>query len=81
MEGDRAILTEPFDLNSLAGKTLGEMDFYADQPVVIEAVEVAAERWPKEVFYIPAFLLLLIVMMVQRQRGGTLAGNPYPKTA
>ena len=81
MEGDRAILTEPFDLNSLAGKTLGEMDFYADQPVVIEAVEVAAERWPKEVFYIPAFLLLLIVMVVQRQRGGTLAGNPYPKTA
>ena len=28
-----------------------------------------------------ASVSVLIVMVVQRQRGGTLAGNPYPKTA
>jgi hypothetical protein len=31
---------------------------------------------PREVFYIPAILLLCLVIWSQRRRGGTLAGNP-----
>ncbi|MEZ5651938.1 MAG: TRAP transporter permease [Burkholderiaceae bacterium] len=53
-------------------------DFYGDTPVVIERVELEAERWPKEIFYIPALLLLALIIFVQRRRaaaepaGGTL---------
>ncbi|MCO5156386.1 MAG: TRAP transporter permease [Aquamicrobium sp.] len=76
IEGDKAILDEPLDMNSLAGRTLSDMDFYADEPVTVTALEVAAERMPREVFYIPAILLLGLVIWSQRRRGGTLAGNP-----
>ena len=30
----------------------------------------------REIFYIPAALLLALVMFMQRRRGGTLGGNP-----
>ena len=53
----------------------------ADEPVRITAVEVSAERMPREIFYIPAALLFLVVYLVQRRRGGTLSGNPRPATA
>ncbi len=43
-------------------------DFYADKPVVIERVEWDAERMDKEVFYIPAFILLGLVIVMQRAR-------------
>jgi hypothetical protein len=76
IEGDMAILDEPLDMNSLAGRTLSDMDFYADEPVTVTALEVTAERMPREVFYIPAILLLCLVIWSQRRRGGTLAGNP-----
>ncbi|TWG93192.1 TRAP transporter 4TM/12TM fusion protein [Mesorhizobium sp. J18] len=80
-QGDLVALEEPLDLNSLAGRTLAEMDFYADRPVQITAVEVAAERMPPEVFYLPALLILGLVVFAQRRRGGTLAGNPKPAVA
>lgn len=43
-------------------------DFYADRPVVIERVELDAERMDKEWFYIPALVLLGVVVMLQRAR-------------
>jgi len=76
LEDDRAILEEPFDMNSLAGRTLSNLDFYADEPVMLTSVEVPAERAPAEIFYILAALLLGLVIWSQRRRGGTLAGNP-----
>lgn len=77
VENDAVILEEPFDMNSLAGKTLSKLDFYADEPVTITAVQVSNEgRMPREIFYIPAALLLALVMFMQRRRGGTLGGNP-----
>ncbi|MEL6283755.1 MAG: DUF3394 domain-containing protein, partial [Pseudomonadota bacterium] len=45
-----------------------EFDFYGDAPVQISAVSVPNERAPKEVFYIPAFLLLGLVILLQRRR-------------
>ncbi|TWG63579.1 TRAP transporter 4TM/12TM fusion protein [Aminobacter sp. J44] len=76
LEGDQAVLDEPLDLNSLAGRTLSDLDFYGDVPVTVPVVEVPAERMPREVFYIPTLLLFLLVVWSQRRRGGTLAGNP-----
>ena len=43
-------------------------DFYGDEPVEISLVELDAERMMKEVFYIPALLLLGIVILFQRRR-------------
>src|SRR5690606_33374456 len=76
IENGTVILDEPLDLNSLTGRTLSNMDFYADQPVQVTALEVPAERMPKEIFYLPAVLILGLVGFLQRRRGGTLAGNP-----
>ncbi|WP_029040560.1 TRAP transporter permease [Cucumibacter marinus] len=45
-----------------------EFDFYGDVPVHVEQVQVEAERMPKEVFYIPAILLLGFVIWMQRRR-------------
>lgn len=81
IENGIVILDEPLDMNSLAGRALSSMDFYADEPVQITAVEVSTERMPREVFYIPAVLLLGLVVFLQRRRGGTLAGNPKPRPA
>jgi hypothetical protein len=81
VEEGLVILDEPLDMNSLAGRTLESMDFYADEPVQITTVEVSAERLPREVFYIPAALLFALVVFTQRRRGGTLAGNPQPVPA
>jgi hypothetical protein len=45
-----------------------QYDFYGDEPVQILRAEIAAERMPKELFFIPAFVLLLLLIMVQRRR-------------
>jgi len=48
--------------------TMQMFDFYADEPVVLENVQLKAERMPKEIFYIPALLLLGLVVWLQRRR-------------
>ncbi|MFD0915212.1 TRAP transporter permease [Pseudahrensia aquimaris] len=66
-EDGKALLEEP-----LAGttyfQTLSNYDFYGDTPVEITKLQAQAERLPKEIFYIPAFLLLLLVIGLQRRR-------------
>ena len=67
LEGDRALLEEPmpgtpfFELSQ-------QFDFYADEPVTVVEVYLPAERMPKEVFYLPALLLLGIVLLAQLGR-------------
>jgi len=61
-------LEEPFQPTSVPGSKLLDFDFYGDQPVRVVTVEVPAERVAKEVFYIPALLLLALVIMLQRRR-------------
>ena len=66
-DGDRLTLDEPFPGTPFA--YLGQdFDFYADDPVVLEVVQTPAARMPKEIFYIPAFILLAIVILMQRRR-------------
>lgn len=48
--------------------TLQMFDFYADEPVKVNKVQLPAERLPKEVFLFPALLLLMLVVWLQRKR-------------
>lgn len=71
LDGDRVTLEEPFrpgPSGSVPGQKLGGFDFYGDQPVEIVAIQVENERLPKEVFYLPALLLLGLVVVLQRRR-------------
>ena len=45
-----------------------QFDTYHDQPVVVSKVLEKAERPAKELFYIPALLLLALVFFMQRRR-------------
>ena len=65
---------EPFPGTPLFQELQG-FDFYADRPVVLDAVLVEARgRWPKEIFYLPALLLLGLVWGLQRRRQTQEAG-------
>jgi len=66
-EGDVVKLDEPFFGTPFVDK-LGGFDFYLDTPVEIATVQTAADRMPKQVFYIPALILLGVVIMFQRRR-------------
>ena len=65
--GSEAVLEEPIfgTPNEALGTTF---DFYADDPVVVKSVMAPVERLPKEVFYLPALLLLGLIVLLQRRR-------------
>lgn len=66
MDGDLLKLDEPFGPPYL--ELFRDFDFYADVPVTLNRIEVPAQRMAKEVFYIPALLLLGLVVLLQRRR-------------
>lgn len=67
-EGGMLLLDEPFPGTPFF-ETLGnDFDFYGDEPAQIAAVQIENDRMPKELFFIPAFLLLGLIVMVQRPR-------------
>ena len=66
-EGGAPALAEPGFMSPFS--RLGtQFDFYADAPVRVAAVEAPAARPPKEVFHLPALLLLAGVVWLQRRR-------------
>jgi TRAP transporter 4TM/12TM fusion protein len=67
-EGGVLRLDEPAFGTPFYEKLGRQYDFYADEPVQILRAEVDAARMPKEVFFLPAFLLLGLLIMVQRRR-------------
>ena len=67
MEGDAVKLEEPMPGTPFFHLSQ-KFDFYADKPVVITNVYEPAKRMPKEVFYIPALLLLGLVIASQLRR-------------
>ena len=67
IDGERAILDEPMPSTALS-QTMLAFDFYGDEPVQIERIEVPTERMAKEWFYIPAIILLFFVIVLQRRR-------------
>ncbi len=66
-EDEIAKLEEPLPASKFE-KQLKSYDFYGDKPVVVSSVQLPNERLPKEVLYIPALLLLGLVIMLQRRR-------------
>lgn len=67
VEGERLILDEPFPGTPFF-KLANEYDFYSDVPAEIVRIEVERHRPPKELFFIPAFVLLGLVVLLQRPR-------------
>ena len=68
MEDGTAKVDEPFPGTPFFDELGDAYDFYADDPVSITNVAVPSERMPKEVFFIPAFLLLALVLFLQQRR-------------
>ena len=70
MEEDGQLrLDEPFGGSDAIQPISGqEFDYYLDDPVVITKVEIENERLPKELFFIPALLLLGGLVLIQRRR-------------
>ena len=67
MEDGRAMLEEP--LFGSQFENLGRIfDFYADDPVEIASIALPRDRMPKEVFYVPALLAIVLVVALQRRR-------------
>ncbi|MGI9463884.1 MAG: DUF3394 domain-containing protein, partial [Aestuariivirgaceae bacterium] len=65
--GDKAVMEEPLPGSPFEG--LGrKFDFYGDEPVLVQSVAVPNERVFKEVFYIPAVILLALVVVLQFRR-------------
>ena len=75
LEGGVALIDEPMHGTPYFEKIGNLFDFYADDPVQISEVRTPASRIPKEVFYIPAFLLFGLVYWVQRRRRDRLASS------
>ncbi|MBS8259468.1 DUF3394 domain-containing protein [Roseibium polysiphoniae] len=67
LEGDKAIIEEPFPGTPFF-EPFQSFDFYGDTPVQVVEVRQEAKRLPKEIFYIPALLLLGLVIALQRRR-------------
>jgi TRAP-type uncharacterized transport system fused permease subunit len=51
-----------------AEQTLGNFDFYGDEPVKVTAIKAPQDQLPKELVFIPALLLLALVALMQRSR-------------
>ncbi|MGI9492324.1 MAG: DUF3394 domain-containing protein, partial [Geminicoccaceae bacterium] len=76
VDGEQAAVEEPFPGTPLMDK-LKDFDFYGDNAVEVTAIQVESERMPKEVFYIPALLLLALIVMLQwRRRSDTAETAP-----
>ena len=72
VEDGFARVEEPFPQTPFFEKIGTLFDYYGDDPVVVSKIRAEAERLPKEVFYLPALLLLGFVYLMQRRRMGRL---------
>ncbi len=68
IDGDQAVIEEPFPGTPFFESIGKSFDYYGDEPVVVSEVREKADRIIKEVFYIPAIVLLLIVVFSQKMR-------------
>jgi len=67
-QGDTLLLEEPFP-GTPHFETIGtEYDYYGDTPMTINEVQIENERLPKELFFIPALVLLAGIVLIQRPR-------------
>lgn len=67
-DGDVLAMDEPFPGTPFFESLGNEYDFYGDTPVAITEVQIENDRSPKELFFIPALILLLGIVLIQRRR-------------
>jgi TRAP transporter 4TM/12TM fusion protein len=68
IDGDRALIEEPFP-GTPYFETLGKaFDYYGDEPVQIADVRMEAKRIFKEIIYLPTLLVLALVVFMQKRR-------------
>jgi len=67
-DGDVLAMDEPFPGTPFFESLGNEYDFYGDSPVQITEVQIENDRAPKELFFIPALLLLAGLVLIQRRR-------------
>ncbi len=67
-EGDTLVMEEPFPGTRFFERLADQYDFYAERPVRITSFQFEAERMPKEVFFLPAFLLVAAIVALQWRR-------------
>ncbi len=68
VEPDTIAMDEPFPGTPFFESLGNEYDFYGDTPVQITEVQVENDRLPKELFFIPALLLLGGLVLLQSRR-------------
>ncbi len=62
------ILDEPFPGTEYFSVLANDFDFYGEQPAQIVSIGIENQRFLKEIFFIPAFILLFIIVFIQRPR-------------
>ena len=67
-DGDMLVLDEPFPGTPYFGQLANDYDFYGSAPAQIEFIEIENDRIAKEFFFIPALLLLLMIVAIQHPR-------------
>jgi TRAP transporter 4TM/12TM fusion protein len=67
-DGGILVLDEPFPGTPYFDQLANDYDFYGDEPAQIATVAVENDRMAKEIFFIPALLLLLLIVAIQRPR-------------
>lgn len=67
-DDDMLLLDEPFPGTPFFESLGNEYDFYGDDPAQIVLAQVENDRMPKEIFFIPALLLLLMIVGLQSRR-------------
>ena len=71
LDGERAILQAPFPGTPFVGLN-AQFEFSANRPVEVTGIKLPVEgRWPKDLFYLPALGLALLVYLLQRRRRQT----------
>lgn len=67
-EDGQVKIEEPFVGTDLFEKIGDLFDYYGDEPVVLDHIQQPTDRLPKELFYIPAVVVLGLVILLQRTR-------------
>jgi len=81
IDNGKAVIEEPFP-GTPYFETLGKaFDYYGDEPVQVAEVRMEAKRIFKEIIYLPAILVLGLVVFMQKRRQREQQGGTAEATA
>ncbi|MGC9369954.1 MAG: TRAP transporter permease [Paracoccaceae bacterium] len=76
MEEDGAVKMDEPMFGTPFSEALQGLDFYGDDPVVLKSVKAPADQLPKEIIFVPAFVLLGLIAYLQAARARHEKGVP-----